>query len=196
MKFKWWFIPFGLLAVYAIVFPFFFRNPEYPMFFTVYSVFNGTLEHQAIDGNKEKLQENYKAVTLGSLAPDFILSGMNGKKVSLSDFEGKTVLLMFWASWCPTCRGENKELTGLYPEYKDQGFEIVGISLDRSKTNWEKAVEKDGVAWVQLSDLQGTESPVATEYGVYATPATFLIDSAGVVIGKDVRSEELDNYLR
>lgn len=192
---KWWVYPLILLTAYAIAFPFYFRNPDVPLFFEVYSRFNGTLEHMAIDSNKEELTQNFKEVTIGSLAPDFTLPDIEGKETSLVDFEGKTVLLTFWASWCPTCRKENRHLAELYPEYKNQGFEILAVSLDRSKTNWEKAVEKDGAHWTQLSDLQGVDSPVATQYGVYATPTTFLIDSAGVVIAKNLRGEELNGVL-
>lgn len=192
---KWWLIPVFLIVAYAIAFPFYFRNPDYPLFFTVYSVFNGTLEHQAIDANKKALVSNYEEVKVGNAAPDFTLPDMNGNDLSLSDYEGKTVLLTFWASWCPTCRAENKHLAEVYPKYKNHGFEILAVSLDRSKTNWEKAIEKDGITWPQMSDLQGVDSPVATKYGVYATPTTFLIDSAGVVIGKDLRGAELDQKL-
>tara|TARA_R110002124_G_scaffold219424_1_gene385308 strand:- start:16346 stop:16945 length:600 start_codon:yes stop_codon:yes gene_type:complete len=195
MKIKWWWVPVGLILGYMIAFPFFFRNPEYPLFFTVYSVFNGTLEHQSIDAKKDELTSNYQEIEIGSTAPDFTLPDLNGKSVSLSDFEGKTVLLTFWASWCPTCRAENKHLADIYPEYKDKGFEILAVSLDRSRTNWEKAVEKDGIVWTQVSDLQGVDSPIATKYGVYATPTTFLIDSSGIVIGKDLRGVELDQKL-
>lgn len=196
MKFKWWWIPAGLILIYAVAFPFYFRNPEQPLFFTVYSVFNGTLEHQTIDGNKDKLVANYEKITVGSKAPDFTLSGIDGTQISLSDFEGKTVLLTFWASWCPTCRAENEHLKEIYPDYKNEEFEILAVSLDRSKTNWEKAVEKDGITWPQVSDLKGVDSPVATKYGVYSTPTTFLIDSSGVIIGKDLRGEELELRIR
>lgn len=195
MKFKWWWIPAGLILIYAVAFPFYFRNPEQPLFFTVYSVFNGTLEHQTIDGNKDKLVANYEKITVGSKAPDFTLSGIDGTQISLSDFEGKTVLLTFWASWCPTCRAENEHLKEIYPDYKNEEFEILAVSLDRSKTNWEKAVEKDAITWPQVSDLKGVDSPVATKYGVYSTPTTFLIDSSGVIIGKDLRGEELEEQL-
>ncbi len=193
---KWWFFPFIIVIGYMVAFPFFFRNPEYPLFFEVYSRFNGTLEHIAIDENKEELVANNASIIVGSKAPDFTLWSIEGNQVSLSDFEGKTVLLTFWASWCPTCRGENKHLVEIYPEYKQKGFEILGVSLDRSRSNWEKAVEKDEITWPQVSDLEGVDSPVATLYGVYATPTTFLIDRAGVIIAKDVRGEGLEGYLK
>lgn len=193
---KWWFYPFVIVIGYMIAFPFFFRNPEYPLFFEVYSRFNGTLEHMAIDENKEELVANNASIAVGSKAPNFTLWSIEGNQVSLSDFEGKTVLLTFWASWCPTCRGENKHLVEIYPEYKQGGFEILGVSLDRSRTNWEKAIEKDRITWPQVSDLEGVDSPIATLYGVYSTPTTFLIDSAGIVIAKDVRGEELEDYLK
>ncbi|MEQ9091759.1 MAG: TlpA disulfide reductase family protein [Balneola sp.] len=192
MKFKWWWIPAGLIVMYAAAFPFYFRSPEYPLFFTVYSIFNGTLEHQTIDSKKEQLVSNYEEVAIGSIAPNFTLPNLEGKGVSLSDFEGQTVLLTFWASWCPTCRAENKNLKEIYPEYKKKGFEILAVSLDRSKNNWRKAVEKDEIFWPQVSDLKGVDSPVATKYGVYSTPTTFLIDSSGVVVEKDLRGGELE----
>ena len=193
---KWWFYPLAILVIYLIAFPFYFRNPEATIFFEVYSRFNGTLEHMAIDENKETLVANNDSILIGSLAPDFTLLSIDGEEISLSDFEGKTVLLTFWASWCPTCRGENKHLSEIYPEYKERGFEILGVSLDRSRTNWVKAVEKDGITWPQVSDLQGVDSPVATLYGVYSTPTTFLIDSSGVVIAKGVSGEELTEYIQ
>ncbi len=199
MKFllkKWWFYPLSLIIIYLIALPFYFRDPSATIFFEVYSRVNGTLEHMVIDSNKEQLVENNKAVTVGSIAPNFTLDTIDGKSISLTDFEGKTVFLTFWASWCPTCRGENKHLVNVYPTYKKMNFEILGVSLDRSKTNWEKAIEKDGITWPQISDLKGVDSPVATIYGVYSTPTTFLIDSAGIVIAKDVFAEDLDNYLR
>lgn len=192
---KWWAYPLALFVIYWIAFPFFFRSPDYPLFFEVYSRFNGTLEHMAIDENKAQLVQNFESVEIGVLASDFTLADMNGKEHSLSDFKGKTVLLTFWASWCPTCRGENKHLSEIYPKYKSQGFEIFAVSLDRSKTNWEKAVEKDGITWLQVSDLEGVDSPIATLYGVYSTPTTFLIDSTGIIIAKDIQGEELDRAL-
>lgn len=193
---KWWVYPLLVLLVYLIAFPFFFRNPERTIFFEVYSRFNGTLEHQAIDSNKELLVQNYESVVVGSEAPDFTLSTLEGQQVSLSDYKGKTVFLMFWASWCPACRGENKVLATFYEDQKEEGFEILGVSLDRSKTNWEKAIEKDEITWPQVSDLMGVDSPIATQYGVYSTPTTFLIDSTGVIIGKDVEAENLESLLR
>ncbi|RNC83301.1 MAG: hypothetical protein ED557_11420 [Balneola sp.] len=95
---KWWVYPLLLVLIYLIAFPFFFRNPEYPLFFEVYSRFNGTLEHQAINGNKDQLVQNFESVTIGSEAPDFILNTLNGEEVSLSSLEGKKVFLTFWAS--------------------------------------------------------------------------------------------------
>lgn len=193
---KWWLYPLAILVFYLIAFPFYFRDPEATIFFEVYSRFNGTLEHISIDENKDELVANNDSITVGAVAFDFTLTSLEGNQISLSDFEGKTVLLTFWASWCPTCRGENKHLAEIYPEYKEKGFDILGVSLDRNRTNWEKAVEKDGITWPQVSDLEGVDSPVATLYGVYKTPTTFLIDSAGVVIAKDVMGEELADYLK
>ncbi len=192
---RWWFFPLVLLVVYLIAFPFYFRDPEATIFFEVYSRFNGTLEHMAIDENKDQLVANNDSILIGSQAPNFTLYSLDGNQISLSDYEGKTVLLTFWASWCSICRAENKHLSEIYPEYRKRDFEILGVSLDRSRTNWKKAVVKDEITWPQVSDLEGVHSPVATLYGVYSTPTTFLIDSVGIVIGKDVMAEELINQL-
>ncbi len=193
---KWWLYPLLVLVTYLVAFPFYFRNPEAPLFFEVYSRFNGTLEHMAIDKNKERLVANNDSIIVGRAAPDFTLNSLEGEEITLSEFRGKKVLLTFWASWCPTCRAENRHLAEIYSEYKEEGFEILGVSLDRSRTNWFKAVEKDGITWPQVSDLEGVDSEAAILYGVYSTPTTFLIDSSRVVIGKDIFADELKNYLR
>ncbi|MEO1022002.1 MAG: TlpA disulfide reductase family protein [Bacteroidota bacterium] len=184
-----------LVITYGLLFPFFMRNPDWPVFFNVYSVFNGTLEHQSIDANKTELSQNFEDIKVGAPAPDFSLPDAQGNTIRLSDFRGQPVFLTFWASWCPTCRKENKHLAAQADLVQQSNLRIIGVSLDRSKTNWEKAIFQDRANWVQLSDLKGTESPVASMYGVYVTPTTFLLDSAGVVIAKNLRGEALDSKL-
>ena len=84
---------------------------------------------------------------IGSIAPDIRLPNPEGDTLSLSDFRGKVLLVDFWASWCGPCRRENPHVKKLYEKYKDQGFEILGVSLDRTKSSWVAAIEKDGLPW-------------------------------------------------
>lgn len=140
--------------------------------------------------------QNNQRYEIGDQAPDFELENVYGEKVSLSNQQGKYVLLTFWASWCPVCRKENKNLVHLYDRYKDSDFEIVAVSLDRSITNWEKAIDTDHSHWIQVSDLQGVDSEIATSYGVYVTPTTFLISPEGKIVKKNINSEELEEELK
>lgn len=134
---------------------------------------------------------------IGKKAPDFVQSTPDGKKVKLSDFRSKYVLLDFWASWCGPCRAENPNVVAMYSQYKDKGFTVLGVSLDQpgQKTAWVKAIEKDQLTWTQVSDLKGWENIVAKKYGVQAIPTNFLIDPSGKIVGHNLRGEDLQKKL-
>lgn len=135
------------------------------------------------------------SVSAGNMAPDFTQNDLAGKPVKLSDFRGKYVLLDFWASWCKPCRAENPYVVAAYQEYKNKGFEILSVSLDASKQDWEKAVEKDGLTWVHVSDLKYWKNEVAVQYGISAVPSDFLIDPDGKIIDRNLRGEKLKEKL-
>jgi peroxiredoxin len=136
--------------------------------------------------------EQVKAFTKGSVAPDFTQKSPEGEDVSLSDFRGKVVLIDFWASWCGPCRRENPNVVKLYEEYKDQGFEILGVSLDRKKGRWLKAIEADGLVWPHVSDLKGWQNEVAQLYGVGSIPHTVLLDREGKIVAQKLRGPALE----
>ena len=117
--------------------------------------------------------------------------------MSLSDFQGKYVLLDFWASWCGPCRQENPNLVKAYAAYNDKGFEILGVSLDNKdgKEAWVNAIEKDGLTWTQVSDLNSWNNEVARMYGVRAVPQSYLIDPEGVIVAQNLRGEALEEKL-
>jgi len=132
-----------------------------------------------------------KSVSVGELAPDFTLNTVDDKPFKLSSLRGKVVLVDFWASWCAPCRGENPHVVEMYKEFKDKGFDILGVSLDKDKASWEKAIKSDGLVWNHVSDLKGWKNSVAKLYGVSSIPHTVLLDADGNIVAKGLRGDEL-----
>lgn len=139
-----------------------------------------------------------KRTQAGSAAPDFTMNDVDGKPVKLSDFRGKWVLLDFWASWCKPCRRENPNLVKAYNDFKDKGFTILGVSLDKSgdREKWLEAIRADGLVWTQLSDLKAWENEAAKLYEVNAIPMNFLINTEGKIVAKYLRGDALIDQLK
>ena len=136
-----------------------------------------------------------KHINIGQVAPDIALADTNGNIIKLSSLRGKYVLIDFWASWCGPCRRENPNLVNVYNKYKDKGFEIYAVSLDRSRDGWINAIHKDNLTWFHVSDLKYWESEAAALYGVKGIPFTVLLDPEGKIMNKGIRSQELDLIL-
>ena len=127
-------------------------------------------------------------------APDLLLTTATGQH-KLSDYQGQVVYLDFWASWCGPCRRENPNVKRVYETYKDQGFEILGVSLDRTKDRWLKAIADDELPWPHVSDLQGWKNEVAVMYSVSSIPHTILLDAEGKIIARGLRGQQLEMKL-
>ena len=136
-----------------------------------------------------------RKVEIGVLAIDFSEKDPKGNIIKLSDYKGKYVLLDFWASWCAPCRKENPNLVKTYHQFKDKGFDILAVSLDHSKENWIKAIDKDQLSWKHVSDLKFWDSKAAKLYGIRNIPSNVLIDPSGKIIARNLRGEELINKL-
>jgi peroxiredoxin len=136
-----------------------------------------------------------KNVKIGGNYIDFTEPNIEGKSVNLSDFYGKVVLLEFWGSWCRPCREGNPELVKIYNEFKNEGFDILGVASDNTKEAWTAAVQKDSLPWQNVSDLKGDRNKAALIYGVSYYPTNYLIDRNGKIIGKDLRGDALRNKL-
>ncbi len=128
---------------------------------------------------------------VGKPAPDFSLPDVNGKEVSLASFKGKYLLVDFWASWCGPCRMENPNVLEAYNHFKTKNFTIVGVSLDKEKEPWVKAIEHDKLAWTQISDLKYWNSKAAEVFGFQGIPFNILIDPNGMVIAEELRGPAL-----
>jgi len=142
---------------------------------------------------KENLDKRSK-VEIGSKAPGFSAPNPQGEITSLEDSMGKITLIDFWAAWCKPCRMENPNLVKTYNKYHEQGFNVIGISLDREgqKDKWVKAIADDNLPWTQVSNLQFWQDPIAVLYGVRSIPAAFLIDENGIIVATGLRGDALE----
>ena len=144
-----------------------------------------------------KVIEAKRTVAVGKKFVDFEMKDIDGKSRNLSDFvgNGKIVLIDFWASWCPPCRRDMPNIVEVYKQYKNKGFEIVGVSLDSKQEAWEKGVKDLHITWEQLSDLQGWKNAGAQLYGVNSIPHTVLVDKDGTIIAKGLHGKEIGEKL-
>ncbi len=131
-----------------------------------------------------------------ALAPDFTAIDINGNEVTMSKVPGKIKIIDFWASWCGPCRMNNPALKALYDEYHCKGLEVVGVSLDHKEDNWKKAVEKDGLNWVNVSTLKGWKCEIAHKYNVKGIPALFVLDSENRIIATGLRGDKLKEFIK
>jgi peroxiredoxin len=132
----------------------------------------------------------------GQQAIEIALPSVTGDTLRLSSLKGKVVLLDFWASWCGPCRVANKELVKVYDKFKDKNFEIYSVSLDEEKDSWVKAIRKDKISWQQVLDRGGWETPTAAQWGIYALPTNYLIDTDGRLLAMDIHGKELEKALK
>lgn len=139
---------------------------------------------------KESLEVAKKA-PVGAMAPEFTLNDVSGKPVALSSYKGRYTLLDFWASWCAPCRIENPNVIKAYNMYKAKGFDVLAISLDDNKEDWEKAIKEDKLPWTHVSDFEGWRSATAALYGIKFVPMNFLLDKDGRIIARSLRGEDL-----
>ena len=139
--------------------------------------------------------DNGKVGAVGTEAMDFVQTDTSGIPVSLSSFKGKYVLVDFWASWCKPCRMENPNVVAAYERFKAKNFTVLGVSLDRSRDAWVKAIQDDKLAWSQVSDLKFWNNAVAMQYRIQQIPQNFLIDPNGKIVGKNLRGTDLDSRL-
>ncbi|OJJ14474.1 hypothetical protein BKI52_42595 [marine bacterium AO1-C] len=136
-----------------------------------------------------------KKVTLGAIAPEISLENPQGQVINLTSLRGKYVLVDFWASWCKPCRAENPAIVNAFQKYKNKGFTVYGVSLDRKKAPWLKAIKKDHLNWTHVTDFKFWSTPVAKTYSVSQLPSNFLLDPSGKIIAKSLKGKALEKKL-
>lgn len=161
------------------------------------------LYHSFSKGNKASiygksiaqfLSINKGKISVGDEYVDFEMNDVNGKSLKLSNAKNKYTLLEFWASNCGPCRMENPNLVKTYNMYKSSGFEIFAVSEDTDKESWLKAIKKDKLPWLNVSDLNKTNK-ASMIYGINGIPDNFLIDDIGIIIARNLRGEKLNKKL-
>ncbi|WJS96762.1 AhpC/TSA family protein [Flavobacterium johnsoniae] len=181
-KATWW-GPFFMLTNYS-----YFTPDQQPMFDQFSEVAKKSYYGKVLE------KDLFPVSLVGTSVANFNLKDKDGKAYTAKEIVAgkKYILIDFWASWCGPCRKEIPNLKTAYAEYAGKGFEILSISIDKDEKAWQKALGQENMQWHNLLD----DDKVSKSFNVKAIPATYLVDSKGVIIGDNLRGAELEAKLK
>jgi thiol-disulfide isomerase/thioredoxin len=141
---------------------------------------------------QEESKKVQQALVEGSKFPDFEEKDLAGNPLSIAKYKGKVLLVDFWATWCGPCVAELPNVLRAYEKHHKEGFDIVGISLDKEEQKLKDFIKARNMPWAQYFDGKGWQSKLGGKYGVNSIPMTYLLDGEGKIIGKNLRGEALE----
>ena len=141
---------------------------------------------------QEEAKKIQRTLVEGAQFPDFDEKDLAGKSMSVANFKGKVVLVDFWATWCGPCVMELPNVIKTYEKHHDQGFEMLGVSLDQDEERLKNFIKEKKMPWQQFFDGKGWSNKLAKKYGIQSIPATFLLNGQGKIIGRDLRGDALE----
>ena len=155
--------------------------------------------HETLDNaelaNEYRIKANPALALIGKTVPDFSTTDLDGNPISLEQYRGKVVLLDFWAVWCGPCIAEMPNVKKVYDTYKDEGFDVIGISLDTDEDILRDYLKENEIPWRQVFSGEGWKSPVARQYHISAIPAPWLIAKDGTLITHQARGDALERLV-
>ena len=183
--------PTSFISVLIVDNLFNYPNADIESIKNTYAKLDETLKNSKPGKSIQSKIANFKSINIGDKAPDFSAPNPEGKVISLKESLGKVTIIDFWASWCGPCRKENPSVVALYNELHSKGLNIIGVSLDKTVADWQKAITKDNITWSQVSNLKFWDDPIAKLYKVEQIPTVYLLDKDGKIVAKDLRGAEL-----